>query len=266
MTSLGIIGSGNVASEILKFNLCGINKIYVYDIDKEKLHSFCEEFCDKNIEICSSIKEVIFHSDIIVETASISAVDEIFKHIKKFKQKHFIILSVGGVLKNFSLYKKLISEGYKIHIPSGAIAGCDALSAAALGDIKFVELRTIKPTSSLIASYYFKKYPKLYKKVLKSNKKIVVFEGNVFDAIKYFPQNINVAATLAVLSGKPKNVRVSIIADKKIKKNIHEVKIVSSSGKILTRTENIPSPNNPKTSYLAVLSVVCLLKSLLNYR
>ncbi len=172
MTNLGIIGCGNVASEILKFNLCGVDKVYVFDIDKEKLHSFCEEFHNRNIEICVSIKEVISNSDIIIETASISAVDEIFKYIKKFKQKHFIILSVGGVLKNFSLYKKLISEGYKIHIPSGAIAGCDALSASALGDIKLVELRTIKPTSSLITSYYFKKYPKLYNKVLKSNKKI----------------------------------------------------------------------------------------------
>lgn len=262
MKKLGIIGTGNVATEILRTDLSNVKKFYVYDIDFEKSHLFCEEFSKKNIEVCSSIKEVIFYSDIIIECASIHAVDEIFKYIEKFKLKHFIILSVGGVLKNFVLYQKLVDKGYKIHIPSGAIAGCDALLAAKLAGIKSIELKTIKPTSSLISSSYFKKNRSLYKKVINS-KQCLVFEGNVFDAIKSFPQNINVAATLAVLSGEPQKVRVKIITKKNLDRNIHEVYIDTYSSKIFARTENFPSLKNPKTSYLAALSVISLLNRVL---
>ncbi len=262
MKKIGFIGTGNVASEILKTDLFYDRKFYVYDIDFEKSHLFCEEFSEMNIEVCSSIKEVIFSSEIIVECASIKAVDEIFKYIEKFKPKNFIILSVGGVLKNFNSYQRLISKGYKIHIPSGAIAGCDALLAAKLSGIKSIELKTIKPLNSLISSNYIRKNKNLYKKIINSNK-FLVFEGNVFDAVKNFPQNINVAATLAVLCGEPHKVKVKIVAKKNLNKNIHEVSIDAYSGKIFTRTENLPSPKNPKTSHLAALSVISLLEQIL---
>jgi aspartate dehydrogenase len=90
-------------------------------------------------------------------------------------------------------------------------------------------------------------------------KQTIVFHGNVYDAVKNFPQNINVAATLAVVSNNPGKVKVTIIADKDLKNNIHEVTVISSAGKIFTRTENIPSEDNPKTSYLAALSALSVL-------
>jgi aspartate dehydrogenase len=111
---------------------------------------------------------------------------------------------------------------------------------------------------TLITAPYFKQNKNLYNKVLKQ-KQTIVFHGNVYDAVKNFPQNINVAATLAVVSNNPGKVKVTIIADKDLKNNIHEVTVISSAGKIFTRTENIPSEDNPKTSYLAALSALSVL-------
>jgi aspartate dehydrogenase len=56
---------------------------------------------------------------------------------------------------------------------------------------------------------------------------------------------------------------VKIIASSKVKKNIHEVWVKSDAGNFYTRTENIPHPDNYKTSYLAVLSAIAVLKSIL---
>ncbi len=262
MKKLGIIGCGNVATEILKSNLSNVGKVYVYDIDEEKSYLLAEHFVNLPIHICRTIQQVIKNSDIIIESASVSAVSEILQQIKKFPQKHLLILSVGGLIKNFKLYKKLISNGYKIHIPSGAIAGCDALLAAKVDKIRHIHLKTTKPTKTLLSAPYFLTHKNIYSKVLK-NDTVTVFKGDVYDAVKYFPQNINVAATLAVLCGDFKKVSVEIVASKHITRNVHEVTIYSSAGEIYTRTENIPSPNNPKTSFLAVLSTISVLNSIL---
>ncbi|MEN3014156.1 MAG: aspartate dehydrogenase domain-containing protein [Endomicrobiia bacterium] len=259
-TTVGLIGAGNISNVILGFDEFRIFKnICIYDINSDNVEKLINKF-KKNysFKVCSSLEEILISSDIIVEVASITAVDEIFKFLKdkKFlKTKVFIILSVGGILKNFNLYKKFKSLGYRIYIPSGAIAGCDALDALRFSKIKHINLITTKPSETLINSDYVLKNQKLYKKMLRSLR-CIVYKGNVYEAVKYFPQNINVAATLAVVSEAPQKIKVVIIADKKIKRNIHEIKIVSSIGEIYIKVENIPSPYNPKTSYLAALSTL----------
>ncbi|MFQ3676307.1 MAG: aspartate dehydrogenase domain-containing protein [Endomicrobiia bacterium] len=262
MKNLGIIGCGNVATEILKSNLQNVSKIFLYDIDNEKSYILAEMFSEHEIVVCTSIKEVIKKSDLIVESASVNAVGEILFEIKSFLKKELLILSVGGLIKNFRLYKDLISKNYKIYIPSGAIAGCDALTALKGVNIKSITLKTTKPAETLLSVPYVKSRIKLYKKIL-LNKITKVFQGNVYDAIKYFPQNINVAATLAIISGQPQKVEVELVAQKGLTKNIHEITIISVAGKIYTRTENVPSVSNPKTSYLAALSVISNLRTLL---
>lgn len=260
---LGIIGTGNIATTILNYaKNFAVGKIYVYDINPVVQAKFVNKFKSLPIFACKSLKEVISLSDIIIESASIDAVDEIFKYIGKYKKKKFIFLSVGGVLKHYKQYIKLVNQGYSLFIPSGAIAGCDAISSLRYSKIKYIHLRTTKPVSSLINAPYFKSHKRLYNKMLKSPR-TVVFNGNVYDAIKNFPQNINIAATLAIVAGCPQKIKVSIIADKNLKRNIHEVNILSSAGRVYVKTENIPSIANPKTSYLASLSVLPLLQRLL---
>lgn len=262
MKKLGIIGTGNIANFVFSKVKNKINKTYVYDIDTKKTTVFVQRFKQYKIIVCNSICEVVRLSDVILESASINAVKDLLNCIKKYKNKHLIILSVGGVLQNYKTYKTLVNKGYNIYIPSGAIAGTDALSATKYTKVYSISLKTIKPVVSLKDSPYFKLHKNLYNRMLKQNQ-TVVYKGDVYNAIKYFPQNINVAATLAVVANKPKKISVTIVADKNIRKNIHEITIRSSSGKIFTRTENIPSPENPKTSYLASLSVLPILEQIL---
>jgi aspartate dehydrogenase len=91
----------------------------------------------------------------------------------------------------------------------------------------------------------------------------VLFTGSAACAVKYFPQNINVAAVLGLAGIGAAKTRVRIIACPRVKKNIHEVLIESKAANIFTRTENVLHPQNPKTSYLAVLSAVATLKQIL---
>ena len=91
----------------------------------------------------------------------------------------------------------------------------------------------------------------------------VLFSGNARQAIKYFPQNINVAATLSIAGIGQARTQVKIIASPRVKRNIHEVYIESDAGRISTRVENLVHPDNPKTSFLAVLSAIAMLRQIL---
>ncbi|MCM8781346.1 MAG: DUF108 domain-containing protein [Candidatus Omnitrophica bacterium] len=81
--------------------------------------------------------------------------------------------------------------------------------------------------------------------------------------MRFFPQNINVAATLSLAGIGSKNTIVRIIASPQTTRNIHQIEIESEAGRIVTRTENTVHPDNPKTSYLAVLSAVATLRDIL---
>jgi len=58
--------------------------------------------------------------------------------------------------------------------------------------------------------------------------------------------------------------RVKIFTSPKYKSNIHEIQVEGDFGKLVTRTENVPSPANPKTSFLAPLSAIATLKNILD--
>ena len=91
----------------------------------------------------------------------------------------------------------------------------------------------------------------------------VLFSGSAADAIKNFPQNINVAATLSIVGIGEKRTQVKIVASPRLKRNIHEIYIDSDAGRISSRVENLIHPDNRKTSFLAVLSAIATLRQLL---
>ena len=58
----------------------------------------------------------------------------------------------------------------------------------------------------------------------------------------------------------PEKTEVRIIADPTSDKNIHEIEAEGDFGKLFVRMENVPSPTNPKTSHMAALSAIGLLR------
>jgi aspartate dehydrogenase len=67
---------------------------------------------------------------------------------------------------------------------------------------------------------------------------------------------VNVAAILSLATIGFQATRVEIVADPNISRNIHEITAEGEFGRLRVVVENKPSTNNPKTSYLAVLSAI----------
>ena len=74
-----------------------------------------------------------------------------------------------------------------------------------------------------------------------------------------FPQNTNVAAVLALAGARSRAaMRVRVIADPTIRRNVHELEVEGDCGRVRCRVESRPSAN-PRTSELAVRSAVATL-------
>ncbi len=174
-----------------------------------------------------------------------------------------MILSVGALLCESGLFEEIEKiakeKGCKVHIPSGAVAGIDGLKSGAIGGIHKVELTTKKPPSGFEGNRYVKGQGI---DLLSIKKAETLFMGHAKEAVKYFPENVNVAASLSIAGIGSEATKVKIVADPSTKKNVHEIVVNGEFGKFFVCIENEPSITNPKTSYLAALSAIATLKSI----
>lgn len=264
MLKIGIVGCGAIGSslaETIMKDFSGRARLsFLFDVDPDKSRKLSKALIGKGNLSAGSLEALISNSDMVIEAACASASADIARSALR-RKRSVMVMSVGGILREFSGLSDLAKHNSaKIYIPSGAISGVDALKAQSLGKIKAVTLTTSKNPLAFQGVKYIKE-----KKInlAKIRHPRVLFSGSAIQAVKYFPQNINVAAILSLAGIGPYRTKVRLVADPKIKNNIHEIRIVSRSGSVYTRTENVLHPDNPKTSYLAFLSAVAVLKQIL---
>jgi len=258
----GIIGCGTIggviADAIVNRFSESIALLGVCDVDENKAQALLNRF---KIKIENLKKdELIKKCGLIIEAASASVSYEIAKDALK-AGKDIIVMSTGGLLGKPDIFETAKKSGGKIYLPSGAISGLDGLKSAMMAKVKSATLTTRKPPAGLKGAPYIKE-----KNIdLDSIKKeTVIFEGTAEEAVKGFPQNVNVSATLSMCGLGPKSTKVRIVTSPDYTSNTHEVEIEGDFGKLKTITENVPMPANPKTSYLAALSAIAVLSDMIS--
>jgi aspartate dehydrogenase len=242
MRKVGIIGCGAIASLIAEACDNGTircDELILYDYNDEKAQGL-----QKSLSIASrvvrSVEEMIQRRPVVVvEAASQEAVKEYAERILN-ENIELVVMSTGALLES-----KV--GGRRIHVPSGAIGGLDAISSAALAGIDEVILIT-------------RKNPRVLG--VEGQRKKTVYHGTAEEAVKLFPREMNVAATLA-LTVRPAKVKVKVVADPAVRRNTHEISVKWKRGKMSLRFENDPHPENLGTSALAAWSAIRLLKELL---
>ncbi len=257
---VGIIGCGAIGSFLAKI-LCKNFKnkaelAFLCDLHAEKVLRLQKELRRKTALV--SIDQLIRRSDLVMEAAAASISGYVATRALKF-HKSVLIMSVGGLLSVRGLFKLTTLSRGRLWIPSGAIVGVDGVLAAWEAGIRKLKLITKKPPAGLREAPYFqkRKFPKL-----KNQKPVRLFKGSAKEAVKAFPQNINVAAILSLAGIGPLRTQVEIWTSTAYRFNQHEVLVEGQSGKMHAVTQNVPSRENPKTSALAVYSAAALLRKI----
>jgi aspartate dehydrogenase len=256
---VGIIGCGAIGTFIAK----ALDKdddfalSFLMDEDGMKATELSEKLRSRPA-VVSSVS-AMRGASLVVEAASQECVRE---HAETVLSKSDIMIMSVGALSNPTLLKSLRKaaeeNGSKIYIPSGAIGGLDAIRAVA----GVAEKVTLTSRKNPLA---FEGVPWVIQNdiALRSIKKpTAIFEGTAAEAAELFPVNINVAMSLSLAGIGPEKTKVKIMADPFIRENIHEVEAEGPFGKMLFRTENAVSGDNPRTSQLAALSAVAMLRGI----
>ncbi len=244
MIRIGLLGCGNIGRIIVRHGeQVRISALYDKVPDRAReLASICGG------KACEDFGRFVDEDyDLVVEAASVKAVKEYSQEVLTHK-KDLVIMSVGALADEgfrndlINLAGKL---GRKIYIPSGAIFGLDNLKVGQISPLERVVLRTTKNPESL---------------GIKASTRTRIFAGKARECIKEYPKNVNVSIALGLAAGR--DVDVELWADPDVDRNVHELFIEGEFGDAYVRVRNVPSPENPATSYLAALSILVLLKNL----
>jgi len=248
--NLGIIGCGAIGTDVAKAadKMKDIQKIYLYDIKKKASDKLCKSLRKAEIK---PVKDFLNDVEVVFEAASQKAVIEYAENIL-LAGKDLVIMSVGSLFNDKirqNLEEIAKEKRCKIYLPSGAVCGIDGVLSGSIDLIDEVTLVTTKPPASLGKTM---------------DKRAVVFKGNARDAVEKFPMNINVAASLSLAGIGFDKTKVEIVVDPVATRINHKILAHGKFGRLRAEVENMPNPNNPKSSYMASLSAIATLKRIIN--
>jgi aspartate dehydrogenase len=170
-----------------------------------------------------------------------------------------ITVSVGALADdNFFATLKRAAEGSgrRLLIPAGALAALDAISSAAIGELEEITLLVRKPPVA------WKGTPAEEAAMKVTDEAVCVYEGRVREAAALFPQNVNVASALSLAGIGFDRTMIRICADPTIRHNTFELHARGEFGELRLELKNRPRPENPKTGYLVVMSVIKAIRRL----
>jgi aspartate dehydrogenase len=196
-------------------------------------------------------------ADIAVECAPAAALERICRPMLE-AGKQVMVLSAGALLPRPELIELAKARGGQIIVPTGALLGLDAVTAAAEGRIHSVRMITRKPPRGLRGAPYLEAKG-ISVDGLNTAKQ--VFSGTARDAAAGFPENVNVAAALSLAGIGPDRTTIEIWADPAVERNCHTIEVQSDSARFSLSIENIPS-ENPKTGRITALSALAALRKL----
>ncbi len=205
----------------------------------------------------AALEELPDHADIAVECAPAALLERICKPMLT-AGKQVMVLSCGALLPRPELIELAKQHGGRIVVPTGALLGLDAVTAAAEGTIHSVQMITRKPPKGLAGAPYLVQND-ISVEGLNTAKR--VFAGSAREAAAGFPANVNVVAALALAGIGPDRTQIEIWADPGVTRNCHTIEVDADSARFTLSIENVPS-DNPKTGRIVALSVIAALRKL----
>jgi aspartate dehydrogenase len=197
----------------------------------------------------------------VIEAASHEAVRE---HLVQLLGAgiNVVVLSAGALVDDAlcrAAQAAATQSGARLYVPSGGIGGLDALKTACLAGVDEVSIQVAKPPAA------WRGIP--YVEALKIDLEglsgaTTLFEGPAREGVPHFPQNVNIAAVLSLAGIGWDRTRLKVVADPALKLNTHTIRVAGRSGRFTVVLENVPAPENPKTSWLACYSALAALKEL----
>jgi aspartate dehydrogenase len=199
--------------------------------------------------------------DVILEAAAHAAVRE---HLVALLEAGIsvVVLSAGALVDDalrLAAESAAKRAGGLLYVPSGGIGGLDVLKAACAGGVDEVSIEVAKPPAAWKGIEYLERKRIPFEG---SDRALTLFEGSAREGVPHFPQNVNIAAVLSLAGVGLDRTRLRVVSDPTLRANTHTIRVSGATGRFTLTLENVPSPDNPKTSWLACYSALAALREL----
>jgi aspartate dehydrogenase len=250
---IAVIGFGAVADEIVRClqfrdNLDALTGILV---KRDRLDEMRRKAAGQ-FQIFGTLDDLLSTKpDIVIEAAGHAAARQYGANIVKTRTD--LMISSVGVLTddNFAgLIENACAGEAKVWIASGAVAGIDGLLASRSLSPRSVKYTSVKPPKAWIGT------PAESAVRAQAGQRLIFFSGSAREAASQYPQNANVAATVALASVGLDRTRVDLVSDPEAAGPLGIIEAVGDFGQLMVHILALASPNNPKTSAITGHSLV----------
>ncbi len=262
MQHVVIIGAGAIGAYLVRelhrmypdARLSCIDRAEVVDAARARLKAIAGD----SVEIYDRLSSVPPGADLAVECGGHAAV---VQHGEAALEAGYDLLVASvGALADQGLHDRLVAAaqrtGRKLLIPAGAVAGMDGLAAARIASID-----RVRYTSRKLPVAWKGTHAETLLDLREVTKSTEFLRTDARQAATLFPQNANVAATIALAGIGFERTEVSLNADPDAKGNTHLVEVEGPCGSMRIELSNKPFPDNPKTSMLAGLSLLRIIRN-----
>jgi aspartate dehydrogenase len=199
--------------------------------------------------------------DAVLEAASHEAVRQ---HLVRYLEAGIdvLVLSAGALAEDALRGEAEAAaerSGALLYVPSGGIGGLDALKTACLGGVEEASIQVAKPPAAWKGIPFVERAGVALDQLAAP---VTLFEGPAREGVPHFPQNVNIAAVLALAGLGMDRTRLKVVADPALTLNTHTIRVSGRCGRFTVVLENVPAPDNPKTSWLACYSGLAALKAM----
>lgn len=243
---VGIAGVGALGSIVAK----------AFPMDGYTLHAI-SNLGDTPLDVPNvDFKTLAEECDVVVECLPAATVPALAAEVLS-RGKTLIMISACALVLHPEIRGMAEGSSGRILVPSGALAGLDAVGALTQNVITESKIISTKHPKG------FQNAPYIIANNIDLNavqSRFMIFSGNVLEAARAFPANVNVAASLALAGIGPEKTQVEVWADPAATGNSHEIIVSGGGTTIRSKIDNLPDPMNPKSSMQAGYSIVSALK------
>jgi aspartate dehydrogenase len=261
---IGIIGGGTIARLVLEHIGKGeLGTAAVAAIagrsDASRGKALAAQF---GVPFVTSIDGLLAHKpEVVVEAAAHEAVRTY--GVAVLDAGIALIVLSAGALSDDALRQSLEDAAARsrarLYVPSGGIGGLDALKAAKVAGIDEVTIAVTKPAAAWKGIPYVED---LGIDLGALTEPVILYDGPARAGVAHFPANVNIAAVLSMAGIGFDRTRLKAVADPKLTHNTHYIDVRAKTGNISIKLENVPSPDNPKTAWLACYSALAALEEM----
>lgn len=257
MRHILIIGMGGIGRHVTRALQNEANRVRLSILVRsqyvKEVKAGVEAVAPGEVQVVDQFDKLTDIPELVVECAGHAAVAD-YGEICLTSGADFLVTSVGALTDQHLLHRlERASRTHigKVLIPAGALAGIDGLAAARHGG-----LERVRYTSRKLPVAWLGTPAEKLCDLGALTTATEFYTGNAGEAARLFPQNANVAATIALAGLGFDRTEVSLNADPQAPGNVHVIEAEGGFGRLRVEIENKPLAENPKTSTLAALSVL----------